>query len=54
MLCEGLKAVEISPDGVDNVTVCVTRTANSPMTHFNIEVRSLCKGVSKILTAYRI
>ena len=24
------------------------------MTHFKIEVRSLCKGVSKILTAYRI
>ena len=23
-------------------------------THFKIEVRSLCKGVSKILTAYRI
>ena len=22
------------------------------MTHFKIEVRSLCKGVSKILTAY--
>ena len=24
------------------------------MTHFKIEVRSLCKGVSKILTAYRV
>ena len=24
------------------------------MTHFKIEVRSLCKGVSKILTSYRI
>ena len=23
-------------------------------THFKMEVRSLCKGVSKILTAYRI
>ena len=33
------------------VTYSVTR---EPMTHFKIEVRSLCKGVSKILTAYRI
>ena len=31
-----------------------TFNINAYRTHFKIEVRSLCKGVSKILTAYRI
>ena len=35
-------------------TMILSIYANMYMTHFKIEVRSLCKGVSKILTAYRI
>ena len=48
-----LKLPEICRD-LGNTLSPIWRMCNVHMTHFKIEVRSLCKGVSKILTAYRI